>query len=156
MILSCFISRIREKVIKSLWWEFDGLKYFYWLHWFCLVYVRTSLVHTLFPEQFARPSIHFFVCRCLSQATVTTTTSSNNWERNHFPVAILQVYLTKTRFCQIEERLYKWTVLLISSEKKQTGPISFENETTKQRKCSLKNVSPHYNYFPQQTQPYPI
>lgn len=111
-----------------------------------------------FSVAMCRAQYPFFVCRCLSQATVTTTTASNNWERNQFPVAILLVYLTKTRFCQNEERLYKWTVLLISSEKKQTAPF-----LSKMKPQNSANV--HWKmwahttstiYFPQQTQPYPI
>lgn len=75
MILSCFISRIREKVIKSLWWEFDGLKYFYWLHWFCLVYVMTSLVHTpLFRSNVQGPVSIF----CLSLFVASNSNHYNS------------------------------------------------------------------------------
>ena len=95
-----------------------------------------------------RAQYPFFVCRCLSQATVTTTTASNNWERNHFPVAILLVYLTKTRFCQIEERLYKWTVLLISSEKKANGPHFFRKWNHKTAQMFIEKCEPTLQLLP--------
>lgn len=91
-VLSDFVlfykSNPRESYKKSMmrvWWFEIFLLIALILFGLCQ---DVSCTHP-FSGTICKAQYPFFVCRCLSQATVTTTTASNNWERNHFPVAIL-------------------------------------------------------------------